>query len=188
MNVKRLTDEQLVSAIHQQFNPQLFSELVNRYEKKVTGKCREYVKDEDVAKDLAQDIFLKLFLKLDSFKEQSRFSSWFFAIVHNTCMDYLRKSRKRYHAEITEELVDKVGEMSELEGEVPEAMSIEILEELLEQIPPEDKMILLLKYREKASIKDIQTALDIGESAVKMRLKRAREKITRIHREHQRKD
>ena len=38
-------------------------------------------------------------------------------------------------------------------------------------------MILLMKYQDDLSIKELQTALDIGESAVKMRLKRAKEKV-----------
>jgi RNA polymerase sigma-70 factor (ECF subfamily) len=51
------------------------------------------------------------------------------------------------------------------------------LKKALEIIAPEDKMILLLKYQDDFSIKNIMTILEINESAVKMRLKRAKARI-----------
>ncbi len=175
------SDEEIVLKLKEGFDAALFAELTNRHAARILRKTKEYVKDEDVAKDLSQEILIKLFLKISSYKGENKFSAWLAAIVHNACMDYLRKSKQRFYADITEELADSVEDMSELNIEVPAELSIEILQALLEQIPPEDKMILLLKYNENASIKEIQTALGISESAVKMRLKRAREKVTRLH-------
>ena len=56
-------------------------------------------------------------------------------------------------------------------------MRVEYLKEVMELISPDEKMILLLKYQDNLSIKEISSALDIGESVVKMRLKRAKEKL-----------
>lgn len=52
---------------------------------------------------------------------------------------------------------------------------------LLEDITPEEKLILLLKYKEKHSIKEIEQTMGISESAVKMRLSRAKEKINKLY-------
>lgn len=175
------SDEDIALKLKAEFDPVLFAELTERHSRKILRKTREYVKDEDVAKDLSQEILIKLFLKINSYKGENKFSAWLSAIIHNASMDYLRKSRQRFFADITEELADSVEDISELDEEIPMELSMEILQHLLEQIPPEDKMILLLKYNEKSSIKDIQTALGISESAVKMRLKRAREKVTKLH-------
>ena len=51
----------------------------------------------------------------------------------------------------------------------------------LNQIDPDDKMILLMKYQDDFSIADIQKGLDLGESAVKMRLKRAKQRLINIY-------
>lgn len=67
--------------------------------------------------------------------------------------------------------------------EVPQEVSLQILDQLLDTISPEEKLLLLLKYKEKHSIKDIQTSLNLSESAVKMRLKRAKEKINALYKE-----
>lgn len=56
-------------------------------------------------------------------------------------------------------------------------MRVEHLQKVMEMISPDEKMILLLKYQDNLSIKELASALEIGESAVKMRLKRAKEKL-----------
>ncbi len=176
-----LSDEMMVERLKESFDPKLFATLTERYKKKIVQRCQSMVKDEDAAQDLTQEVFIKVFLKLDSYRQESKFSVWLDAIVHNTCLDYLRKSKKNYHEKITEKLADSVEDLSEGETELSQELSLQILEELLVQIPPEDKMILLLKYHEKIPIKGIQTALNLGESAVKMRLKRARERVNKLY-------
>jgi RNA polymerase sigma-70 factor (ECF subfamily) len=60
-------------------------------------------------------------------------------------------------------------------------LKVDKLKEALELISPEEKMILLLKYQDYMSIKELADVLDIGESAVKMRLKRAKEKLINVY-------
>ena len=60
-----------------------------------------------------------------------------------------------------------------------ESMRVEKLKKVMNLMSPEEKIILLLKYQDNLSIKELSDALDIGESAVKMRLKRAKEKLVR---------
>ncbi len=56
-------------------------------------------------------------------------------------------------------------------------MRVEKLKIVMDLISPDEKMIILLKYQDNLSIKELSEALEIGESAVKMRLKRAKEKL-----------
>ncbi len=64
-------------------------------------------------------------------------------------------------------------------------MKVEKLKVALELISPEEKMILLLKYQDYLSIKEIENALGIGESAVKMRIKRAKDKLITVYNKNQ---
>ncbi|MDW7694462.1 RNA polymerase sigma factor [Flammeovirgaceae bacterium SG7u.111] len=176
------SDEYLMASLQQEFSPSLFAKITERYEKKVFIRCREFVKDEDNAKDLVQEIFIKLYINLAKFHPENRFAPWFNTIVHHTCIDFLRKNKSKLNEQLTETLSDSVEELSELDKEVSDDLGIEILEQLLEQIPPEDKLLLLLKYNEDLSIKEIQKTTGLSESAVKMRIKRAKEKVTKLHR------
>ncbi|MGL5274090.1 RNA polymerase sigma factor [Myroides sp.] len=61
------------------------------------------------------------------------------------------------------------------------SLSVDKLQESLVKLDPEDKIVLLMKYQDDKSIKEIATLLDLGESAVKMRLHRAKKKIVEIY-------
>lgn len=177
----KLSDEQLVSLYQENTDARVFSILVKRHEKGVLSKCFSYVLDQDTAEDLCQEVWIKLFLKIKGFRSQAKFSTWLFSIVHNTCIDHLRKNKKNVKGIITKKLVDELPDLVEDEEDISQELSVKILNELLEQLSPDDKMLLLMKYKEKHHIKDIQLTLGISESAIKMRLKRAKEKINKIY-------
>jgi len=175
------SDDQLVSLYQENSDARVFSILVKRHEAGILRRCYSYVHDEDTAEDLCQEVLIKLFLRIKSFRNQAKFSTWLFSIVHNTCIDYLRKNKKNVKRVITKNLVNELPDLVEDEEDISRELSVKILDELLEQLSPDNKMILLMKYKEKHHIKDIQLTLGISESAIKMRLKRAKEKINKIY-------
>tara|TARA_B100000497_G_C7313568_1_gene210526 strand:+ start:217 stop:477 length:261 start_codon:yes stop_codon:yes gene_type:complete len=65
--------------------------------------------------------------------------------------------------------------------DITQFLKLKKLSEALELIPIEDKQILILKYREFKSIKDLMVLHNAGESAIKMRLKRAKEKLLGVY-------
>ncbi|QSE97868.1 RNA polymerase sigma factor [Fulvivirga lutea] len=182
---KNLSDEEIISVLQKEGNNRYFTLLSERYEASIIKKCKSYVKDEDTAEDLCQEILLKVFLKLKGFHGNAKFSTWLFSIIHNTCIDYLRKDKKNVSKVITDKMVDELADLIEGVDEVPEELSEQILTELMEHISAEDKLLLLLKYKEKHSIKDIQLSLQLSESAIKMRLKRAKDKINNLYLQQQ---
>lgn len=184
---KNLTDEQLIFLMQENSELRYFSVLVQRHEQYILRKCKSYIKDDAIAEDLCQEVLIKLFLNIKSFKGAARFSTWLFSIIHNTCIDQLRKNKKEVRQVITAKMLEELPEMIEGVDEVSEVLSTKILEELLDEISPEEKMILLLKYKEKHQIKDISFTLGLSESAVKMRLKRAREKVNKLYMIHKKK-
>ena len=176
---ENLSDQELVEQIVLQNNPLLFELLYDRYAKIVYNKCFGFAKSMDEAKDLTQDVFLHLYLKLPTFKGNSKFSTWLYALTYNYCTNYVNRDKGR-------KLDDNVVHDSEKEyeklsmGANDESifeMKSERLKQALELIPAEDRSILLLKYQDEVPIKELVLLLDIGESAVKMRLKRAKLKV-----------
>ncbi|MEQ8925793.1 MAG: RNA polymerase sigma factor [Fulvivirga sp.] len=182
---KNLSDEQIIYVLQKEGNNRYFTILSERYENSIIKKCKSYVKDEDTAEDLCQEILLKVFLKLNSFQGNAKFSTWLFSIIHNTCIDYLRKHKKNVSKIITDKMVDEVADLIEGVDELPDELSEQILFELMDNISAEDRLLLLLKYKEKHSIKDIQLSLQLSESAIKMRLKRAKDRINKLYLEQQ---
>jgi len=175
---KKISDEDLIVLIMENNRSDLFNILYDRYADKVYRKCISFVKDPDIAKDMVQDVLLKVFTKLNKFKGKSRFSTWLYAITYNYCVEYYRKNSRYSMTDIDEgpEFPDK-GDDNDTEflGE-----RVERLKKAMERIAPDDKVILTMKYQEEGSIKDLMEHLDISESAVKMRLARARKRVRQL--------
>jgi len=182
-NFKDLSDEDLVKAIVSSNDTLLFEILYDRYDKVVYNKCIGFSKSEDEAEDLTQDIFLKLFVKLKTFKGNSKFSTWLYAFTYNHCVNYVNRStaKKIEKQSVGTENIEDTYYNPEKDDNNINLLKVEKLKEALEQISPEEKMILLLKYQDSLSIKELGGILDIGESAVKMRLKRAKEKLINVY-------
>lgn len=177
-----LSDEDLIKTIVKTNDTLLFEVLYDRYSQMVYNKCLGFSKDEDEAKDLTQDVFLKLFVKLASFKGKSKFSTWLYAFTYNHCVNYVtRNTQKKIQRESIDIEIAETVEDGEFELYNFHDMKVEKLKKALELIAPEEKMILLLKYQDYLSIKEIEDVLSISESAVKMRLKRAKDKLINVY-------
>jgi len=180
-DILKLSDEELVSAIVKTNDTLLFEVLYDRFATMVYNKCYGFAKDEDEAKDLTQDVFLKLFVKLASFKGKSKFSTWLYAFTYNHCVNYVTRNTAK---KIEKQSVDyaDIENISEQESESDFSdMRVDKLKKALELVSPDEKMILLLKYQDNLSIKEVVSVLGVGESAVKMRLKRAKEKLLTVY-------
>lgn len=180
---KQVSDEQVVSEIVINRKAEMIDILYSRYAERVYQKCFSFVKDSNLAEDLTHDIFIKMYLNLASFEGRSKFSTWFYSITYNFCIEHLRKSQKEKYVSIEDD--GKVVDDLEVESlENLQHIKADRLGTLLEKMKSDDKMILIMKYKDDMSIKEIQETLKISESAVKMRIKRAKEKINELYNQH----
>lgn len=170
------TDEELVRMFIITQRNLYFEELYERYSGRVYRKCLSFVKDEAKAEDFTHDIFLKLIFKLSSYNENARFSTWLYSITYNYCMDQLRINKKRAEVYADESL--EVADDTDLNTmfEEPE-VEIRRLKKAMERLTTEEKSILMMKYQDDLSIREISDVFNITESATKMRLLRSREKL-----------
>ncbi len=176
-----LSDEEVIAEYLKSQNPYYFDILYNRYSAKIFGKCLTLLRDEFKAQDATQDIMMKILLNLNKFSGNSKFSTWVYSITYNFCIDSIRKAKKDKSI-----LMDDVSMLSDVEDEVSDKFLLEIklerLKKILEMINVEDKSILLMKYLDGLSIKDIASIKDKSESAIKMKIKRAKEKFMKVYR------
>ena len=182
-NSRNLSDEELVESIVKTNDTMRFEILYDRFSERVYNKCLSFSRDKAEAQDLAQDIFLKLFVKLASFKGNSKFSTWLYAFTYNHCVNYVnRNTAKKIEKQAvnTTEIEDKIDDY-DAEDESLHILKTKKLKKALELISSEEKMILLMKYQDSMTIKELGGVLDISESAVKMRLKRAKAKLINIY-------
>lgn len=172
--LKGLSDNEVLELYMQAHRGVYFDILYSRYINKVYGKCLSLMKDSSLAEDATQEIFLKIFLNISKFNRMSKFSTWVYSITYNFCIDLMRKHKK------IQSVVDDEQELPDVEYEVDDRelleMEIDRLAKVLEKLQVDDKAVLLMKYQDDMSIKEISEVIDKSESAIKMKIKRAKMK------------
>lgn len=176
-----LEDNDLVAHIVATNNTELFGLLYDRHAPRVYNKCLVFLHDPMEAQDLTHDIFVHLFIKLRTFKGNSKFTTWLYSLTYNYCVNYVQRDREKVHKkeEIREDLLEPV------EGNISDEQLFQLrldkIQRAMREIAPEERALLIMKYQDDFSIKEIMEALEINESAAKMRLKRAKSRLMEVY-------
>ena len=176
-----LSDEQIISEFLKGDNNCL-GILYNRYYSKVYSKCYSFSRNHDDAFDMTQEILLKAISNVSSFGGNSKFSTWLYSITTNYCISQSSKKSKKYYEDIMAAnhiLADRMDEEDFEERLRWEALESN-LDKYLKLLSEEERQLLVLKYRQNYSVKELQKEFDLSASAVKMRLLRARMKMSQI--------
>lgn len=164
-----------------------FERLLKKYEKYVCTTVYSVIRNRDESFDVAQEVFLKVYHNIGTFKGESSFSSWLYRIAKNTAFDYLRKNKNhRKNVSLTFEndkgeeayieVVD-TSDKSSPEKCILKKESSDILYEALDEINPQHKEIIELRYLGEYSYEEIAEILSLEPGTVKSRLFRAREAL-----------
>ena len=182
---REISDKEIVEQIIATGDKELFNILYDRYADKVYHKCLLLTKDKEMSKDLTHDILIKVFLNIAKLTKITNFSLWVHSITYNHCIDYLRLKKKFKHEDYDEARFEHISE-EDIEREQQELKEIQLseLEVVFEQLKQEDRLILLMRYQDGLPVKAIAKTLSVGESAVKMRLKRSRDHLAELLKEY----
>jgi RNA polymerase sigma-70 factor (ECF subfamily) len=170
-SLKDFSDQQLIDQF-KQGHKQAFGELYNRYYKVVYNRCLQLCKDEDVAFDLTQEVSLKAYDHVKDFRGESLFKTWIYTIASRHCYTYLQ--RQKPGLSVDEQLADVLPEESEEDQQ-------SVMLALIYRLPQEERSLLLSKYEKGTSIEELEHELNLSASAIKMRLKRSREKLNVVY-------
>jgi len=166
-----------------------FGGLVALYEKRIYSFALGMLSDPDDAFDVSQDTFLKAYRSLNSFKGESSFYTWLYAICRNCCYDYIkqRSRRMKKNISLSEYENDDDGVMVEIPDTASQPDLVlekkqarEKIIEAVASLPEKHREIIVLRDFEDLSYEQIAEALDISEGTVKSRLSRARMKLQAI--------
>ena len=165
-----------------------YEELVRTHQHRVVAIASRLLRGSEDAEDVAQQVFVKAYFSLRRFDQRSKFSTWLYKIAVNECWNHLRKKKARpllYEADLTEEQSERVeGAAQRAAGIDPEqaARLQDLVEWLLSQLDPKDRMMLEMKEAQGFSIEEIAGFLDLNPNTVKVRLFRARGKLVELYR------
>jgi len=153
-----------------------FSELVYTYQESVYNLCYRLLGERTEAEDAAQEAFLRAYLNLNRYDPSRSFKTWLLSIASNHCIDRLR--RRRIHWLSIDEPLPSLS----LREDDPEPEDVAIsreqskaMQKLLNELPPDYRAAVVLRYWYDYSYIEIADILDTTESAIKSRLFRARQ-------------
>ncbi len=182
MNFKHLSDAELILIYQDAQNSNAFGELYNRYETKVFLYCVKILKNRENALDVTQDIFLKVAGKLLDLKGTFAFKKWLFRIAHNDCINVFRNQQKFHYTSVdaANDIIDSGYEEASIDAK---EQQIEKVALVLRHLSEKDSTILKEKYLQDLTIVDLMEKYNLSESAVKMKLSRARNKVKNLSQE-----
>ncbi len=148
-----------------------FKQLVLRHRERVRNLIYLTLGATDYADDIMQDVFIKVFDNLDSFRFESKFSTWLYKITVNKCKDHLKK---KYVRKIIVPLDDKPNLFSKNQHGFDEPDLPHLLKAAIDKLPEKLKEPLVLRDIEELSYKEIAEKMGLEIGAVKSRIFRAR--------------
>jgi len=182
METKKLAHqntEAVVSAFQQKKTPEVWGEIYRRYDERLVRFCLKMGLNYEDALDMAQDIMLKIYGQIYTLKNPNSFESWLFRIAHNACINHLKYQRK-HSIEPLEDL-DSIASVDTLESLLDKEMAAQKehcrMTAIIAELPPDIKRMVQLKYLDNYSVKSLEKIFDLNESAIKMRLLRAKRKM-----------
>ena len=181
---RRDNDRELVRRAQKE-DKEAFEELVRRHQARVFAVAGGILRNKEDVEDVAQQVFLKAYFSLKRFDQRAAFSTWLYKITVNECWDLLRKRKVRpllYEADLSEEQARQYGASEEREEQAQDVSERlekrQELERLLDCLEERDRTMLVLKEVQGFSVEEIAEILGINGNTVKVRLFRARQRIT----------
>jgi RNA polymerase sigma-70 factor (ECF subfamily) len=148
-----------------------FTELMDRHEDMVFAVAMRMMREREAALDATQETFLTLFRKADRYSGESAVSTWLYRVATNTCLDLLRKQKRRR----TEALPDHHDQPDRSAREPFESVEVRgDIEAALSSIPHDFRAAVVLSDIEGLSIAEIGMILGVPDGTVKSRVFRGR--------------
>ena len=183
--MRGFSDEELVQRYRAMAGPQqekFLNELFERHRTRVAAWCYRMSGDVDAATDLAQEVFLKAFQNLESFRGQSKFTTWLYSIARNHCMDAL-KARASGPILAGEAALEQIQDVraSELLLTMERREAEEVVRQLMqESLDETESKVMTLHYVHELPLDTVTRMLDLtNASGAKAYVVSARRKLAR---------
>lgn len=159
-------------------------EIIRRHNRRLYRIARSILRDDSEAEDVLQETYIKAFTHLSGFRGDSSLDTWLCRIAINEALGRLRRRRPMTDLSAVEENRE-TAEIIPLHGEAhvdPERRVAQheirrLLEEAIDRLPEEFRVVLIARAVEDMSIEEAATVLGLNPETVKTRLHRARHRL-----------
>tara|TARA_B110000902_G_C14275811_1_gene574893 strand:- start:1175 stop:1756 length:582 start_codon:yes stop_codon:yes gene_type:complete len=161
-----------------------FGFLVNKYQNMVFTLAIKMLKHREESEEVSQDTFIKAYKSLSKFNGESKFSTWLYRVAYNTCLDRIKKNTKyNSNVEINDVTSNEIFQAENIFDSLENKERSEIIQECMNRLPEDQRIIIHLFYFEELSLKEIIDVVSMSEGNLKVKLYRARKKLFTIFKE-----
>ncbi len=158
-----------------------FAILVERYKDLVYTLAIRMLNNREEAEEVAQDTFIKIYKSLQSFKGNSKVSTWIYKVTYNTCLDRIKKNQRQMQEVAIDEFTEhQVKTLEDALDALEKKEFQQTVQECLQQLPSEDSFLLTLYYFEDLSLEEISKIVNKEANTVKVKLFRSRKKLASL--------
>jgi RNA polymerase sigma-70 factor (ECF subfamily) len=165
---RSLSDGDIINAV-KKGDRQAYCKIVDRYKRRAYLMALGLVSEPQDALDVSQAAFIKAYRNINRFDVEKPFMPWFYRILHNLCLDHIRRSRRRREVPLSEALIL---------ADDPSKREIHIaLRQAIDDLPPEHREVVILHYFEGLSYKEMASTLGKPIGTVMSTLYHARQNL-----------
>ncbi|WP_096155922.1 MULTISPECIES: RNA polymerase sigma factor SigW [Bacillus] len=161
-----------------------FGEIVDLFKDKIYQLSYRMVGNAHEAEDIAQEAFIRAYMNIHTYDTNRKFSTWLYRIATNLTIDRIRKKKPDYYLDAEVAGTEGLTMYSQVAADVQlpeeELQSLELQEEIQQQIlslPDKYRSVIVLKYIDELSLKEISEILELPVGTVKTRIHRGREAL-----------
>ncbi len=151
-----------------------FGEIVELFKDKIFHLCYRMLGNRHEAEDMAQEAFVRAFVNIQSFNQSRKFSTWLYRIATNVCIDRIRKKKPDFFLDAEVSGTDGLTLYSQIhrKGKAPEAevetLELqEIVQREISRLPDIYRVVIVLRYMDDLSLKEISEILEMPLGTVK---------------------
>jgi len=172
------TDIEVIASI-KGGDQQAYATLVARYQDYVFTLVLRFIKTREDAEEVAQDVFVKAYRALESFRGESKFSTWLYTIVNTTCISFLRKKKVVVHSLDDEKVFTTADNLDAgvSANQVEQKSRLAMVTQAINLLSTDDAEIITLFYKAEQSLDEIAKVLKVEVNTAKVRLHRARSRL-----------
>ncbi|MBE6008275.1 MAG: sigma-70 family RNA polymerase sigma factor [Lachnospiraceae bacterium] len=161
-----------------------FETLIMKYEKTIYNIALRMMTSPEDAKDVSQNVLIKIYNNISRFKGDSLFSTWIYRITVNTCIDEMRKNKRKTEISMDDEDTGLSRIIQDTaaspEQSIVEKEGYNSIINAINELPEEYKTVITLRDIEGFSYQDIAEITECSLGTVKSRISRARAKLKEL--------
>ncbi|MEO1767732.1 sigma-70 family RNA polymerase sigma factor [Thiobacter aerophilum] len=171
-----LSDSELVNQARTElpYRTGAYETLMRRHGGRIRAVALRFARDPADAEDLTQEVMLKVFFELPRFRGQAAFTTWLWRLTANLCIDHQRRAAVAPAVAAPDDALQGVPDPRDAHAATEARLDAD---RLLQALPPDDRMLILLRLLVGLDFSEIAQVMALGLSATKMRYSRALEQL-----------